>query len=104
MLPILFVPQLLPAGFFVAPELVPSWLSWARYIFPLTYSVHLGMIEEFGDGCGSDQGDMMCENLLNAVEADPDKVWWYWTVVLRLFVLFRTAALFNLRRKATKFF
>jgi ABC-type multidrug transport system permease subunit len=41
MLPILFVPQLLFAGFFVTPELMPSSLSWARYVFPLTYSVRL---------------------------------------------------------------
>jgi hypothetical protein len=41
MLPILFVPQLLFAGFFVTPELMPSCLSWARCVFPLTYSVRL---------------------------------------------------------------
>ncbi len=28
MLPLLFVPQLLFAGFFVAPLLMPSWLGW----------------------------------------------------------------------------
>jgi hypothetical protein len=62
------------------------------------------MIEEFRDGFGSEQGDTMCENLLNSVEADPDQVWRYCTVVIGLFVLFRTAALFILRRKVTKFF
>jgi ABC-type multidrug transport system ATPase subunit len=103
MLPLLFVPQLLFAGFFVAPSLMPSWLGWARFIFPLTYSVRLGLIEEFED-CGSEQGDMMCEELLKSIEAEPDEMWWYWTVLFGLFAFFRISALFVLRRKATKFF
>lgn len=36
MLPILFVPQMLFAGFFVAPELIPVWLRWAQYLCSLT--------------------------------------------------------------------
>ena len=32
MLPILFVPQMLFAGFFVRPELIPTWLRWAQYL------------------------------------------------------------------------
>jgi ABC-type multidrug transport system permease subunit len=31
MLPILFVPQMLFAGFFVTPSLIPVWLRWAQY-------------------------------------------------------------------------
>lgn len=36
MLPILFVPQMLFAGFFVTPSLIPVWLRWARYLCTLT--------------------------------------------------------------------
>lgn len=36
MLPVLYVPQILFAGFFVAPDLIPSWLSWARFLCSLT--------------------------------------------------------------------
>jgi ABC-type multidrug transport system permease subunit len=104
MLPILFVPQLLFAGFFVAPSLMPSWLSWARYVFALTYSVRVGLALEFGDGCGSDKADMMCENLLESLDTDPDETWWYWMAMAAIFVIFRSLALFILRRKATKFF
>jgi ABC-type multidrug transport system permease subunit len=32
LLPLLFVPQLLFAGFFVAPDLIPVWLRWAQYL------------------------------------------------------------------------
>jgi ABC-type multidrug transport system permease subunit len=31
MLPLLFVPQMLFAGFFVTPTLIPVWLRWAQY-------------------------------------------------------------------------
>lgn len=104
MLPILFVPQLLFAGFFVAPALMPSWLSWARYLFALTYSVRVALVLEFGDGCGSETADIMCENLMESVDADPDESWWYWMAMAAIFVIFRSLALFTLRRKATKFF
>jgi ABC-type multidrug transport system permease subunit len=104
MVPMLFVPQLLFAGFFVSPDLMPSWLAWARFIFPLTYSVKIGLVEEFGDGCGGGQADIMCEGLLESIDADPDDAWWYWLVVVGLFLAFRLLALFLLRRKATKFF
>jgi ABC-type multidrug transport system permease subunit len=104
MLPILFVPQLLFAGFFVTPDLIPSWLRWLSYIFPLTYSTRLSLIYEFGDGCGGEEADMNCMNLLESVDADPDEEWWYWLVLISLFVFFRTFGLIVLRKKATKFF
>lgn len=104
MLPILFVPQLLFAGFFVAADLIPSWLRWLRYLFPLTYSVRIGVVEEFGDGCGSEPADQNCLNLLNSLDADPDDAWWYWLSMLLLFAFFRLLALFVLRKKANKFF
>lgn len=104
MLPILFVPQLLFAGFFVTPDLMPSWLRWARYIFPLTYSIRIGLIEELADGCGSEKADEMCDALLESIDADEDESWWYWLIMIGIFVAFRIIALVVLQRKATKFF
>jgi hypothetical protein len=67
---ILFVPQLLFAGFFVSPDLMPSWFSWARYLFALTYSIHIG-VKEFREGVcvGGEQADMMCGGLLDFLES-----------------------------------
>ena len=104
MLPILFVPQLLFAGFFVSPELIPAGLRWMRYIFALTYTVRIAVAEEFGYGCGGGQADTNCENLVDSIGAYPEDTWWNWLVVFTLFVVFRLLALFILRRKATKFF
>jgi len=104
MLPILFVPQMLFAGFFVAPELIPIWLRWARYLCTLTYAVRIALVEEFGDGCPNEDGQDPCKQLLEAVDADPDETWWNWLVLVALFAVFRLCALVVLQQKATKFF
>lgn len=102
MLPILFVPQMLFAGFFVAPELIPVWLRWAQYLCTLTYAVRVLLVAEF-DGCAIEPDDL-CSTTLNNVNADPDETWWNWLVLIVLFIAFRLAALYVLRQKATKFF
>jgi hypothetical protein len=104
MLPILFVPQMLFAGFFVAPDLIPVWLRWARYLCTLTYAVRILLVAEFDRDCGSEEGDKNCEELLDNVGAVPDETWWNWLILVTLFCLFRFIALFILRQKATKFF
>lgn len=104
MLPILFVPQMLFSGFFVVPELIPVWLRWARYLCSLTYAIRIALVLEFGDGCGSPQADIACDNLLTNVQAYPDETWWNWIVLVALFAFFRLLALYVLQRKAVKFF
>jgi ABC-type multidrug transport system permease subunit len=102
MLPILFVPQMLFAGFFVVPELIPVWLRWARYLCSMTYAIRILLVEEFGDGCGEGQAD--CDRTIELVGADPDETWWNWVALIMLFVVCRLAALIVLRKKALKFF
>jgi ABC-type multidrug transport system permease subunit len=97
MLPLLFVPQMLFAGFFVTPNLIPIWLRWARYLCALTYAVRIALVEEFPAGTGADA-------LLETIEADRDGTWWNWLVLLGIFVVFRLMALVVLQKKATKFF
>ena len=102
MLPILFVPQMLFAGFFVAPDLIPSWLRWARYLCTLTYAVRIALVSEFQD-C-ADDGLIPCSAVLESTDAKEDETWWNWLVLVLLFVFFRLMALSVLRSKATKFF
>lgn len=104
MLPILFVPQMLFAGFFVAPDLIPVWLRWARYLCSLTYSVRIALVEEFGSSCGSLDADRACAQLLQNVGADADETWWSWLVLGALFLTFRLLALYVLQQKAVKFY
>lgn len=102
-LPITFIPQILFAGFFIAPELIPIWLRWLQYLMPLTYSVKIAVEAEFGGGCGgSDSAINYCEQLLVTTNVNPDDVWWYWLSLLALFVSFRSLAFVLLKRKADK--
>ena len=104
MLPLLFVPQMLFAGFFVAPELIPDWLAWAQYLCSLTYGVRIISIAEFDDCGGGLQGQQNCDRMLENIGANEDESWWYWLVLVLIFVVARIGALFVLKRKATKFF
>lgn len=104
MLPILFVPQMLFAGFFVTPSLIPVWLRWARYLCSLTYAIRILLVEEFGSGCGSEEADEACALAIESVGADEDEIWWNWVVLVALFVVFRLLALVILQRKALKFY
>jgi hypothetical protein len=104
MLPLLFVPQMLFSGFFVVPDLIPVWLRWARYLCSMTYSIRLALLEEFGNGCGSEVGDDNCNQLIANVGANEDDTWWYWLIIVCLFAFFRVLALLVLQQKAVKFF
>ncbi len=104
MLPLLFVPQMLFSGFFVVPDLIPVWLRWARYLCSLTYSIRIALLQEFGNGCGSEAGDQACSQLIENIGASEDDQWWYWLILVALFAFFRILALTVLQRKAVKFF
>jgi ABC-type multidrug transport system permease subunit len=126
MLPILFVPQMLFAGFFVAPGLIPIYLRWAQYACALTYAVRIMLVAEF-DECSQLSPDclaaveevtarfaagmpeckddsLLCYTVLDNVKADEDETLWNWAVLIALFVVFRLGALYVLRKKATKFY
>ena len=87
MLPILFVPQVLFAGFFVAPDLMPSWLRWARFLCTVTYAVRIYVVEEFSD-CdpGNPVANENCNNIVEEIDADPDDVWWNWLILFAMFL------------------
>ena len=104
-LPVVFMPQILFAGFFAPPDLIPVWLRWVVYVFPLTYATRIVVVNEF-DGNGQCQGldPDPCEMVLSNVEADPDDLWWYWLILLCQCAFFRLLALFILRRKASSFY
>jgi len=102
LLPLVFVPQMLFAGFFVGLELVPVWLRWIQYICSLSYGVRLGLIAQFRD-CSEGTGVAAdnCEKALEAGSADLDSVLLYWLLLIGLFVVFRVGAIFALKAKAS---
>lgn len=110
-LPLLFVPQLLFAGFFVRTDLIPAWLQWAQYLCSLTYGVRLALLAEFGD-CAANENNKyylpgqpnLCENLLSINQVKEDEKPLYWGILWGLFIAFRLSGLALLRKKATKFY
>ena len=108
LLPGTIMPQILFAGFFVPPDLMPDWLAWIRFVCPLTYAVHIALVNEF-DGRCDDVADPptvpnYCDRVLSNADADPDETWWNWIILSGMFVVLRLLALINLRRKASKFY
>lgn len=102
MLPVIFVPQMLFAGFFVSTSLVPEWLRWVQYLCPLMYSTRLVLLAEFGR-CEPGLAQWNCERLLTQNNALFTDRWWYWTALLGLFLVYRLVALVILKRKANRF-
>mmetsp|Transcript_4870 Transcript_4870/g.7372 ORF Transcript_4870/g.7372 Transcript_4870/m.7372 type:complete len:623 (-) Transcript_4870:79-1947(-) len=47
-LPIVFVPQLLFAGFFLSLEQIPIWLRWVSNVVPIRYAMNIALLTEFG--------------------------------------------------------
>jgi ABC-type multidrug transport system permease subunit len=101
-LSLVLIPQLLFAGFFVTPSLIPVWIRWVQFLAPLTYCIRILLVAEFDD-CSPD-GDRNCQLLLQRIEADPEEVWWYWLVLLGQFVAYRLLALWLLRANAQRFY
>mmetsp|Transcript_2505 Transcript_2505/g.4079 ORF Transcript_2505/g.4079 Transcript_2505/m.4079 type:complete len:741 (+) Transcript_2505:127-2349(+) len=110
-LPLLFVPQLLFAGFFVRTDLIPAWLQWAQYLCSLTYGVRLALLAEFGDCAKNENNEYyapgqpnICADLLNVNQVKEDDKPLYWGILWGLFIAFRLSGLALLRKKATKFY
>ena len=102
-LPLLFVPQLLFAGFFVRTDLIPVVLRWAQYLCALTYGVRLALLAEFGE-CAKMSEDNPCQRLLAVNQVKEEEIGLYWGILWMLFIVFRLAGLALLRKKATKFY
>ncbi len=54
--PIVFVPQLLFAGFFVRSAQIPVWLRWSQWLCAIKYALNLISIVEFDPELSSCQG------------------------------------------------
>lgn len=94
-IPLLIVPQLLFAGFFIQISLIPELLRWAQYACSLTYAVRLALVSEFGD-CTTES----CVNLLENNGVNQLDTYWYWIILISLAVVFRVTAMIALRSKA----
>ncbi|GMI05438.1 hypothetical protein TrRE_jg721 [Triparma retinervis] len=104
LMPVVFVPQMLFAGFFVSTDQIPSYLRWAQYLCSLKYAMNILSIIEFGDGACQEGAEGACKALLDSNEIEEDKWWAYVLVLAALFFGFRIIGARVLTIKATTVF
>jgi hypothetical protein len=103
--PLLFVPQLLFAGFFIRTSQIPSFLRWVQWLCGIKYSINLLILTEFDSSLESCQGG--AAQFCNAIKEDNDveeDQWWINVLCLvGLAALLRFIAIFILMGKAKHF-
>jgi len=104
--PILFVPQILFAGFFVKSSQIPIFLRWAQYLCSLKYAMNLLIIAEFDAANSNCQGGAAanCVQLIQENDVELDHGWAYAGVLVALFVGFRVLGAVILHHKAQSFY
>jgi len=104
--PLLFVPQLLFAGFFVRISQIPLFLQWVQYLCSLKYAMNLALIAEFNGGLKSCQGAASnnCELVLSSNQIVVEDWPLYVLLLVALFVVFRLLGAIVLMKKASRFY
>jgi hypothetical protein len=104
--PMLFVPQLLFAGFFIRTSQIPIFLRWAQYLCAIKYTINLVLITEFSPSNDSCKGgaEVYCRSVLKNNDVRTDQVWLYIIILAALFVGFRVAGAAILIQKAKRFY
>lgn len=104
--PLLFVPQLLFAGFFIRLSQVPVFLRWAQYLCSLKYAMNLLLAIEFNLSSNSCSGaaHANCKTVLENNQVDLNYLWLYAFLIAVLSVVFRLLGAKVLVEKARKFY
>lgn len=105
--PLVFIPQLLFAGFFIAIEQIPAPLRWIQYICGLKFVINLALITEFKDQLPSPTTNttysVVVRSLFDRNNVNENDWWVYALVLFGIFALFRLGALVALRARAKNF-
>eukprot|EP00457_Paulinella_chromatophora_P001032 gb/GEZN01001034.1/.p1 GENE.gb/GEZN01001034.1/~~gb/GEZN01001034.1/.p1 ORF type:complete len:661 (+),score=82.30 gb/GEZN01001034.1/:29-2011(+) len=107
--PLLFVPQLLFAGFFIRISQIPVWLQWVQYTCSLKYALNLLVLSEFNDDLCPNvptppDGLTACQRLRASNDIVTDDWWIYLVALLTLFVGFRIIGAIFLVKRARNFY
>jgi len=104
--PLMYVPQLLFAGFFIRTSQIPAFLRWAQYLCSMKYSINLLLLTEFDHRLRSCSGDaaMLCKGAIDNNNVKRDQAWLYILLLAVLFVAFRLAGAIILVKKAKRFY
>ena len=104
--PLLFVPQLLFAGFFIQTSEIPIFLRWAQYLCGVKYALNIILSTEFHEDNDSCSGDAAsnCAAILDNNEIEADLMWFYVLMLVALFGAFRLLAAVVLVQKSKRFY
>lgn len=104
--PLLYVPQLLFAGFFIKISQIPVFLRWAQYLCALKYAMNLILLTEFNPNRSSCGGDARqnCEDVLKDNDVKREDFWIYILILALLFAAFRVLGAVILVKKAKRFY
>jgi ABC-type multidrug transport system ATPase subunit len=106
MAPLIMVPQILFAGFFIRTNQIPIWMRWAQYLCSLKYGINLFLINEFASFRQScdDGAAENCRNIQEVNDVEPSDWWVYVLILFALFSVQRILAMIVLTKRAVKFY
>ena len=104
--PLLFVPQLLFAGFFIRTAQIPVWIRWSQYLCGIKYAMNLVLLTEFDSTNKSCQGGAAfnCETVISSNDISKPNFWVYIILLVAIFLGFRILASIILVHKAKRFY
>lgn len=106
--PLMFLPQMLFAGFLIRTTQIPSVVRWAQYLCALKYAMNLAIMTEFqtsGESCSENKfTKMACENLIAVNDVRPENYLMYIIAFVILIVGFRLIGGIGLYYRAKRFF
>jgi len=94
---LLFVPQMLFAGFFVSISQIPPILRWAQWLCAIKYAINISYIAEF-------KGKLDYETLFTNSDVNVDLLWMYAGILIGLTLLFTVLAIVLLRYRSKSVF
>lgn len=106
LLPLVLVPQLLFAGFFIRTDSIPEFIRWAQHLCSLKYAMNIAILVEFDDDmCDESDGNLaLCRGMREANGVETNLIGFYIGVLVVLFVAFRVGGALLLMSKAKTVF
>ena len=94
---LLFVPQMLFAGFFVSISQIPEVLRWAQWLCAIKYAINIAYIAEL-------KGKQDYETLFANSDVNVDLLWMYIGILIALLVTFTVLSIILLRYRSRSVF
>jgi ABC-type multidrug transport system permease subunit len=96
--PLILVPQVFFAGFFVPMSEVPAVLSWGQYLCALKYGINIAFISEFSHFYPVGAAALIANDI------NTDLQWLYALILVILTIGFRILAILALKRRAKQIY